>query len=223
MSVSVRRGGRNGLSRARHRPRPRRCGRCRSLCLRRAGRARRRTAVGGARERRVSGRASSSRSRRCIASVLSDNTHTSWPMPEMLGWVVERQHRRGFHIAGFKSGFARLSARPVANRADLHGLPERHLPNSRMNDAGVDRSGRHLGGHDGRSRANSHQVACTASVSAGDSTPRHDSGYVVSNGPTFRARRAVSHGHDATSDLSAASRRTAASRQARGVRQCLPR
>ena len=117
--------------------------------------------------------------------VLSDNTHTSWPMPEMLGWVVERQDRRGF-IAGFKSGFARLSLDPL--RIEPICTPERHLPDSRMNDAGVDRSGRIWAGTmDDCERTATGCLYCLGV--AGDWT-RHDSGYIVSNGPTF------SPGHD---------------------------
>ena len=48
---------------------------------------------------------------------LRDDVHTTWSMPEMLGWIVERRAGPGF-IAGFKSGIRSLVSRSVADRAD---------------------------------------------------------------------------------------------------------
>ena len=36
---------------------------------------------------------------------LDDGRVSSWTMPEMIGWVIERRHEPGF-IAGLRSGFA---------------------------------------------------------------------------------------------------------------------
>lgn len=60
-----------------------------------------------------------------------------WPMPEMIGWVIERE--TGGLIAGLKSGFAELSLDPVeiCPIAD----PEPSKPGNRMNDAKADRWG----------------------------------------------------------------------------------
>jgi sugar lactone lactonase YvrE len=116
---------------------------------------------------------------------LSDNAHTSWSMPEMLGWIVERRDGRGF-IAGFKSGFARLFLEPL--RIEPICAPEQHLPDSRMNDAAVDRAGRIWAGTmDDRERA---ATGCLYRLDAGGNCSKHDTGYIVSNGPTF------SPGHD---------------------------
>lgn len=71
--------------------------------------------------------------------VLATGEVTRWPMPEMIGWVIERQHRPGF-IAGFKSGFAELTLDPVEVRHI--GCPEPHEPGNRLNDAKADRWGR---------------------------------------------------------------------------------
>jgi len=111
---------------------------------------------------------------------LNDTTHKSWSMPEMLGWVVERRNHEGF-IAGFKSGFARLFLDPV--RIEPICAPEKNLPDSRMNDAAVDRAGRIWAGTmDDRERA---ATGGLYRLDAAGNCSKHDSGYVVSNGPTF--------------------------------------
>jgi xylono-1,5-lactonase len=111
---------------------------------------------------------------------LSDDAHTSWPMPEMLGWVVERRDRPGF-MAGFRSGFARLQLDPV--RVDSLGSLEEAFPDNRMNDAGVDRNGCIWAGTMDEREQNAtgalYRLDC-----AGRWTCR-DTGYIVSNGPTF--------------------------------------
>src|SRR5258708_8570402 len=70
---------------------------------------------------------------------LTDGKVRSWPMPDTIGWVVERAQRPGF-IAGFAGGFAELTLDPVT----IHfiGDPEPDLENNRMNDAKVDGAGR---------------------------------------------------------------------------------
>jgi sugar lactone lactonase YvrE len=124
---------------------------------------------------------------------LADEAHTSWPMPEMLGWVVERRDQPGF-IAGFKSGFARLYLDPL--RVEPICAPERHLPDSRMNDAAVDRAGRIWAGTmDDRERA---PTGCLYRLDAGGQWSRHDAGYVVSNGPTFSPAHDVLYHTDTT-------------------------
>ena len=111
---------------------------------------------------------------------LSDNTHVSWSMPERLGWVVERRNHTGF-IAGFKSGFARLFLDPL--RIEPICAPENDVPDSRMNDAAVDRAGRIWAGTmDDREQAATGGLYC---LDAAGRCSKHDSGYVVSNGPTF--------------------------------------
>jgi len=113
-------------------------------------------------------------------ATLDDGSHKTWRMPEMLGWVVERRGRPGF-IAGFKSGFARLFLDPL--RIEPICAPERHLPDSRMNDAAVDRAGRIWAGTmDDSERA---PTGCLYRLDEDGSWSRHDAGYVVSNGPAF--------------------------------------
>jgi xylono-1,5-lactonase len=116
---------------------------------------------------------------------LSAGAHASWSMPDMLGWVVERRDEPGF-IAGFRSGFARLSLDPL--RIEPICAPEAHLPDNRLNDAAVDRAGRIWAG-----TMDDTERAATGALYRLDADGRctvHDTGYVVSNGPTF------SPGHD---------------------------
>jgi xylono-1,5-lactonase len=124
---------------------------------------------------------------------LGDDTHTSWSMPEPLGWVVERRNRPGF-VAGFKSGFARLFLDPL--RIEPICAPERHLPDSRMNDAAVDRAGRIWAGTmDDREAA---ATGCLYRLDAAGNCTKHDTGYVVSNGPAFSPAHDVLYHTDTT-------------------------
>lgn len=70
---------------------------------------------------------------------LADEAVTSWHMPEMIGWVIERAAAPGF-IAGFQSGFARLALDPVT--IEPIADPEPGLPGNRLNDAKADSAGR---------------------------------------------------------------------------------
>ena len=103
-----------------------------------------------------------------------------WPMPEMIGWVVEREHAPGL-IAGFRSGFAALELEPL--RVTPLVDPEPHLPGNRLNDAKADRHGRIWAGTmpvgadrpTGALYRLGHDLQCE----------QVDSGYVVANGPAF--------------------------------------
>src|ERR1700730_8104340 len=111
---------------------------------------------------------------------LTDGRVSSWPMPEMIGWVIERATAPGF-IAGFQSGFAELTLEPLAIRPIID--PEPHLTENRLNDAKAD----HLG------------AIWAASMNVDVQTPGGslyrfdpdrsvttiDSGYVIANGPAF--------------------------------------
>jgi xylono-1,5-lactonase len=69
---------------------------------------------------------------------LNDATLSSWPMPEYVCWLIERR-TSGF-IAGFRSGFAKLTLEPLS--IEPIGAPEPNLPGNRMNDAKADAQGR---------------------------------------------------------------------------------
>lgn len=111
---------------------------------------------------------------------LDDEAVASWPMPEKIGWVVERRDRPGF-IAGLQSGFCELTLNPVVCRRRVN--PEPHYPHNRMNDATVDHRGRIWAG----------TMDCDAHLETGSlyclepdfKVSRRDTGYVVTNGPAF--------------------------------------
>lgn len=124
---------------------------------------------------------------------LVDGMHAWWPMPEPLCWVIAREEQPGF-IAGFRSGFARLLLDPL--RIEPLGGPENDLPRNRMNDAAVDRTGCIWAG----TMDDSEQEATGALYrldGAGHWT-QHDTGYVVSNGPTFSPEHDVLYHTDTT-------------------------
>ena len=111
---------------------------------------------------------------------LLDGSLSSWRMPEMIGWVIERANVPGF-IAGFQSGFAELTLNPFEIRPIAD--PEAHLPKNRLNDAKADRWGRIWAG----------SMNVNANVPSGGfyrldpdrSVTAMDSGYIVANGPAF--------------------------------------
>ena len=111
---------------------------------------------------------------------LDDEGVTSWPMPEKIGWVVERRDRPGF-IAGLQSGFCELTLNPVVCGRRVN--PEPHYPHNRMNDATVDHRGRIWAG----------TMDCDAHLETGSlyclepdfKFTRRDTGYIVTNGPAF--------------------------------------
>ncbi len=68
---------------------------------------------------------------------LEDGRIDRWAMPEPLGWVAERE--QGGFVAGFQSGFARISLDPLT--IEKLGTPEPDLPDNRMNDGKADAQG----------------------------------------------------------------------------------
>lgn len=120
---------------------------------------------------------------------LADEGVTSWPMPERIGWLVEREFRPGF-IAGFQSGFAELELEPFAIRRIAD--PEPELPGNRMNDCAVDAAGRLWAGTmDAAIKA---ETGALYRLDPDLSVSKHDEGYLVTNGPAFsRDGRTVYH------------------------------
>jgi sugar lactone lactonase YvrE len=104
----------------------------------------------------------------------------SWPVPEKIGWVVERRDRPGF-IAGLESGFAELTLDPF--RLSPISDPEPQYPDSRMNDAKVDHLGRIWAGTmDCEVRTPTGSLYC---LDADLAVTKQDGGYLVTNGPAF--------------------------------------
>jgi xylono-1,5-lactonase len=109
---------------------------------------------------------------------LADETVASWTVPEMIGWLIEREHAPGF-IAGMQSGFAELTLDPLHIVALVDPEPER--PHNRLNDAKADRYGRIWAG--------SMPVAANEAGGAlyrfdpDRTVTRVDAGYTIANGP----------------------------------------
>jgi len=111
---------------------------------------------------------------------LENQQITTWPMPEKIGWLIERRERSGF-IAGFQTGFYELTLDPVWRHQIAN--PEPHLPNNRMNDAKVDALGRIWAGTmDCDTRSDFGSLYC---LDVNFKVHRRDTGYTVPNGPAF--------------------------------------
>lgn len=100
----------------------------------------------------------------------------SWPMPETIGWVIERKGRDDF-IVGLKRGFAVLRLDPF--EITTIGNPEPDYPKNRLNDAKVDRWGRIWAGTLGEAGGSLYRLDPDLRWS------RQDTGYKTCNGPTF--------------------------------------
>lgn len=109
----------------------------------------------------------------------SSQEKSSWPMPEKIGWVVERQ--QGGLVAGLKNGIAFIDTDTMD--VTLQVDPEPDLPGNRLNDAKVDPHGHLWFGtmddEEGNPTGAFYRLDPDMSVS------KWDEGYVVSNGPTF--------------------------------------
>lgn len=117
---------------------------------------------------------------------LANDAVTSWTMPEMVGWVIERRDAPGL-VAGFRSGVKAVVIDPAApaplSIEALVDLPADEAGENRMNDAKADR--------DGRIWAGTMPVTCdvpTGSfyrIGADRTIERVDHGYPVANGPAI--------------------------------------
>ena len=114
---------------------------------------------------------------------LASGRVTSWPMPQKIGWLIERRDHPGF-IAGLQSGFHELTLDPVICTPIVD--PEPHLPGNRMNDAKADRFGRIWAGTmDADIKLARGALYC---MDAQLQVTQHDSGYLITNGPAFGPR-----------------------------------
>ena len=111
---------------------------------------------------------------------LESGSITSWPVPERIGWIIEREGRDDF-VAGLKTGFVQLSLDPFSIRPI--GNPEPDRPQNRLNDAATDPAGRIWCG----SKDDSDQLASGAlyRLDPDLTWSRHDDGYLCTNGPAF--------------------------------------
>jgi xylono-1,5-lactonase len=111
---------------------------------------------------------------------LGDGNIARWPMPERIGWVIERRNAPGL-IAGFQSGFAELDLTTM--RVTPIVDPEPDLPDNRLNDAKADRAGNIWAGTmplgADRPTGNLYRLGADRRLTT------VDRGYSVANGPAF--------------------------------------
>jgi len=109
------------------------------------------------------------------------NAQRSWPMPEMIGWLVPR--RGGDWIAGFQSGVATLKLGQPSRIDWWHRLHGAGSP-MRLNDAKADAQGRlWFGSMNGQDE--SQPVGNFYRLAGDGQLTTVDQGYRVTNGPTF--------------------------------------
>ena len=108
-------------------------------------------------------------------------TQRSWPMPEMIGWLVPR--KSGGWVAGFKSGVAALKLGQPSRIEWLHRLHDERSP-MRLNDAKSDAQGRLWFGSMNNDD-DSQPVGQFYRLGGDGQLKVVDSGYGVTNGPTF--------------------------------------
>ncbi|WP_374944264.1 SMP-30/gluconolactonase/LRE family protein [Sphingomonas sp.] len=70
---------------------------------------------------------------------LADDSVDGWDMPDVLGWVIEREERQGF-VAGLGRRFVRLTLDPLT--VETIAAPEDERHGNRFNDAKADARGR---------------------------------------------------------------------------------
>lgn len=107
---------------------------------------------------------------------------TSWTLPEMIGWVVEREDAPGL-IAGFQSGIVELHLDPLRILPIVS--PEPELPGNRRNDAKADRFGRIWAGS--MDVGGGKATGALFRLDPDRSLHRIDDGYRICNGPAFSA------------------------------------
>ena len=108
-----------------------------------------------------------------------DGRAQTWPFPENVCWVIERE--KGGFICGLMSGFAELTLDPFEIK-HIHN-PYPHEPENRMNDAKADHLGRIWAG-------SMHKPITKTSgafyrLNTDMSVTEVDGPYKIANGPTF--------------------------------------
>lgn len=111
---------------------------------------------------------------------LADDTVDGWDMPDVIGWVIEREARPGF-VAGIGRRFVGLTLDPLA--VETIAAPEDEREGNRFNDARADAQGRIWAG--------SMPIGCdrpSGSLYRLDTdgiATRIDDGYTIPNGPAI--------------------------------------
>lgn len=119
-------------------------------------------------------------SKRVNRLALADDAVSSWELPDVVGWLVERKQEDGF-VAGVGRRFVRLSLDPLT--IETIAAPEEDIEGNRFNDGKADARGRIWAG--------SMPFTCdkpTGSfyrLDVDGTASRVDSGYTIPNGPAI--------------------------------------
>ena len=115
---------------------------------------------------------------------VSDGSVKSWRFPEHISWVIPRSHGKSF-IAGLRTGFADITLEPFTIRR--FALIPDHMRHAdlRLNDAKADSRGRIYAGSIDMSSARNGLLYL---LDVDRSFRVVDSGYGITNGPTFSPR-----------------------------------
>lgn len=117
---------------------------------------------------------------------LADNSIESWTMPEMIGWVIERENMPGL-IAGFQSAIVELTLEPFGHVPLVACEPE--LPDNRRNDAKADSKGRIWAGS--MHTEGNRETGALFRLDPDRTLHRMDTGYMICNGPAFSPDQSV--------------------------------
>lgn len=113
---------------------------------------------------------------------LGNDLLSSWPMPDTIGWVIERDGHSGF-IAGLGDQIVALETNPIEITAIA--APHPGISGMRMNDALADASGRIWAGTVLRSC--DQPVGALFRLDTDGLLTCLDTGYIVANGPAISA------------------------------------
>lgn len=111
---------------------------------------------------------------------IADGQVTTWPMPEMIGWLIERADAPGF-VAGLTRDVVFLEFEPL--RITRIARPEPELADLRLNDAKADAAGRIWGGT--MPTAADRATGSLFRLDPGGALSYWDRGYGITNGPAF--------------------------------------
>lgn len=117
--------------------------------------------------------------RRVQRLALTDDAVTAWELPDVVGWLIERE--RGGFVAGIGRAFAALTLDPLT--IEPIAEPERERDGNRFNDAEADAAGRIWAG--------SMPFACDRPsgsfyrLDPNGIATRVDDGYTIANGPAI--------------------------------------
>lgn len=115
-----------------------------------------------------------------LSELRADGTVAHWAMPEMPCWIIERRRARDGFVLGLHRSIATLTLDPFRITPVMRIEPE--LPRNRLNDAKADRWGRIWAG---TTREGGGGDGSLYRIGADFRSERIDTGYQVTNGPTF--------------------------------------